>query len=75
MVLAFLLIVCGSKGREGARCKQMGGFWSVNDIAVIEKMENIGSLKKLKEIMDLCLDMIRKLADNCIGVLRFPCLS
>lgn len=42
---------------------------------MIEKMENIGSLKKLKEIMDLCLDMIRKLADNCIGVLRVPCLS
>ena len=42
---------------------------------MIEKMENIGSLKKLKEIMDLCLDMIRKLADNCIGVPRVPCLS
>ena len=50
-------------------------FWSVSDIAVIAKMENIGSLKKLKEIMDLCLDMIRKLAYNCIGALRVPCLS
>ena len=48
---------------------------SISYIAVIAKVENIGSLQKLKEIMDLCLDIIKKLATNRIGVLRFLCFS